>query len=236
MGSISQEEKMTKLRTLRNLVIATGTLALLFAGTALSQEGQVRQREDAWRSRNFQGQRGQMRGQMRRANRPSIREELGLSAEQEEKLQALHRDARKARIRSRADHQILRLDMAALMRADNPDRGAITAKLEEMAAMRTSQVLAGLDHRAAVQEILTPEQWEKMKTHRRRAGRRSIERRMQHNPRRGGPHGMQGRPGRFGGQGLGMGGPGPWADQDDVETDDEMELDEDSFPADEPQR
>lgn len=219
---------MTKLRTLRNFAIATGTLALLFAGTALSQEGRGSRQDDSRRHRQFQGQRGQMRGQEHGSNRPSIREELGLTGAQEEKLQALHRDARKSRIRSRADLQILRLDLSALMRADNPDRGAITSKLEEMAALRTSQVLAGLDQRAAMQEILTPEQWEKMKTFRHRTGRRSMQRRMRRGTRRGGPRGMQGRPGHFGGQGLGLGGP------DDGSIDDELELDEDYSVADEP--
>ncbi len=220
---------MTKLRTLRNLAIATATLALLFAGTALSQEGRASRQDNSRRRHQLQGQRGQMRGQMHGVNRSAAHEELGLTAEQEEKLQALHRDARKARIRSRADLQILRLDLAAMMRADNPDRGAITSKLEEMAALRTSQVLAGLDQRAAVQEILTPEQWEKMKTFRRhRAGRRSMQHRMRRGTHRGGPRGMQRRPGHSGEQGHGLGGP------DDGAIDDELELDEDDSVVDEP--
>lgn len=176
-------------RSLRNLLLPAGLAALLLTGTAYSQSPRGDFDGEAQRPR-------QRRSRMMRAERPSIAKQLGLTEEQQEKLRTLRTDARKNRIQSQADMRIKRLEMAEIMRADEPDRAAIERKLDEIAAARKTQFLAGLDHRNAMKAILTPEQLEKMKTLRRNSGHNF--RRNRRGPGRGNRFHRKGRPGSGG--------------------------------------
>ena len=177
-------------RSVRNFLLPAGLAALLLTGTAYSQGPRGDFDGEAQRPR-------QRQGRMMRAERPSLAKQLGLTEEQQEKLRTLRTDARKNRIQSQADMRIKRLEMAELMRADEPDRAAIERKLDEVAAARKTQFLARLDHRNAMKEILTPEQFEKMKTLRRNFGHNRGRGRRNRLHRRGrpGPGGLD-RPNR----------------------------------------
>ncbi len=85
-------------------------------------------------------------------------EYLKLTADQRQKLEEVRdRQMRKA-IRARADLQIAKLDLRALMRSESPDGRAIDAQIDKIAGLRASlrksQVAAMLEARA----VLTPEQ------------------------------------------------------------------------------
>ncbi len=190
-------------RSVRNILLPAGLAALLLTGTAYSQSPRGDFDGEAQRPR-------QRRSRMMRAERPSLAKQLGLTEGQQEELRTLRTDAQKNRIQSQADMRIKRLEMAELMRADEPDRAAIERKLDEIAAARKTQFLAKLDHRNAMKEILTPEQLEKMKTLRKNSGRNFRRNRGRGNQfhRRGrpGPGGLdrpQRGPGNFSRPGMG---------------------------------
>lgn len=88
---------------------------------------------------------------------------LDLSDTQKEKMRDIHERAARTQIQARADMQIARMDMAKLMRADNPDQGAINAQIDKMAQIRAgmqkTRAAAMLEARAQ----LTPDQKKKMK-------------------------------------------------------------------------
>lgn len=88
---------------------------------------------------------------------------LDLSDAQKDKMRDIHERAARTQIQARADMQIARMDMATLMRADNPDQGAINAQIDKMAQIRAgmqkTRAAAMLEARAQ----LTPEQKKKMK-------------------------------------------------------------------------
>lgn len=88
---------------------------------------------------------------------------LDLSDAQKEKMRDIHERAARTQIQARADMQIARMDMAKLMRADNPDQSAIYTQIDKMAQIRASmqktRAAAMLEARAQ----LTPDQKKKMK-------------------------------------------------------------------------
>ena len=150
-------------------------------------------------------------------------DDLGMSDEQKAKIRALRQAFRKERVRAQAELRIQRMELADLMRAENPDRAAIARKLKENSEARNTQMLAMFDHRQEVRSLLTPEQQAKMKEMRK--GRRGH-RRMGRQGRRGrdGGRGFRGRRGPRGGgdcpcrMGPGHGEYGPDQGKDTEET------------------
>lgn len=119
-------------------------------------------------------------------------DDLGMTDEQKAKIRALRQEFRKERVRARAELRIQRMELADLMRAENPDRAAIARKLKENSEARNAQMLTRFDHRQEIRSLLTPEQQAKMKEMRK-------ERRGRH---RMGRQGRRGRRGRDGGRGF----------------------------------
>ena len=91
---------------------------------------------------------------------------LKLTDDQKNKIDALTDKQRRASIQARADLELAQMDMAKLMRADNPDRSAIEAQIDKMsnqrAQMRKAQVRTMLD----VRDVLTPQQRQLLKDQR----------------------------------------------------------------------
>ncbi len=144
--------------------------------------------QGGWRHGGGRGMRGRHRGRRGRggefglariAANPEMREKLGLTAEQVTKLNQQTSEFRKTSIRSRADLEVKRVEMADLMRTENPDRAAIDRKLDEIGAARVAQEKAQVHYRMAMRDVLTPEQRTKL--------RQMREERQK--------HGFQGRPG-----------------------------------------
>jgi Spy/CpxP family protein refolding chaperone len=130
-------------------------------------------------------------------NDPSIRQQVGITDEQAATIRKQELDFRKTEIRGRADLEVRRVDLNALLAADKPDRAAINAKLQEISAAQLSLQKSSIDYRLSMRDAITPAQREKL--------RQLMRDRRQ---RGGGP----GRAGRQGGGRRGPGGAGPAPD------------------------
>ncbi|HWQ03019.1 MAG TPA: periplasmic heavy metal sensor [Candidatus Nitrosotenuis sp.] len=93
---------------------------------------------------------------------PALRERLGISAEQAEKIQARESAFVQSRIRHRADVQARRLELAQLMAAEKPDRAIIDKKMKELADIQLAGQKSAFEHRLAMRDALTPEQKSKL--------------------------------------------------------------------------
>lgn len=102
---------------------------------------------------------------------PRIQRELGLTEEQQEKLQEIGFTATKVSIQQQADLRVERLELGRLMHAESPDRAAIENKLDRIgqAQMGLARVMvnAFLDGHS----VLTAEQRGKIKGLLRHRGR-----------------------------------------------------------------
>jgi len=154
-----------------------------------------RRGERGWRGGYAGGIRGEGRGRgefalARIAANPEMREKLGLTAEQTTKITQQTSEFRKASIRSRADLEVKRVELADLMRADNPDRAAIDRKLDEIGVGRAAQAKAQVHYRLTMREALTPEQRKKLRQMRQEHMRERF--RSRPDRERRGPHGPAG--------------------------------------------
>ena len=146
--------------------------------------------EGRWgREEGRHGWQGRERGSFgleRIVDNPTIRERLGITAEQAAKIRQQTSEFRKTEIRNRAEASVKRIELHDLLSADKPDRAAIDKKLQEMSAARLAIEKARIDNQLAMRNALTPEQREKLKKMR--------EEFWQHGPgheRMRGPRGME---------------------------------------------
>ncbi len=91
-------------------------------------------------------------------NNPALRQRLGITADQTAKLHQQALDFQKSQIRDQADLQVKRIELNELLAANNPDRAAINAKLQEVSAAQMASEKAAIDNRLAMRDILTPAQ------------------------------------------------------------------------------
>jgi hypothetical protein len=109
------------------------------------------------------GMEGREFGLGRLLSDPDVRQRLGVSAEQANKIRQQESDFRKTEIRGRADVEVKRLDLRDLLAADKPDRAAIDAKLQEISTARLDLEKSAVDERLNMREALTPAQREKLR-------------------------------------------------------------------------
>ncbi len=93
---------------------------------------------------------------------PAMRERLKITPDQVAKFQAHQSTMSKSMVRSRADIQVKRMELAELMRADKPDRVLIDKKLREVQDATFAQEKARIDGHLAVRDMITPEQRQEM--------------------------------------------------------------------------
>ncbi len=93
---------------------------------------------------------------------PLFRERAGITPEQASKFEAEHTAFSKTQIRNRADLQIKRLELAALLRDANPDRAQLDKKLREMEETRFAAQKASVDHQLALRTLFPLEQRQRM--------------------------------------------------------------------------
>ncbi|HUO33498.1 MAG TPA: periplasmic heavy metal sensor [Candidatus Acidoferrum sp.] len=98
----------------------------------------------------------------RLVDNPSIREQLGITADQAGKIRQQTTDFEKSAIQGRADVEVKRLELRDLLAADNPDRSAIDQKLTEISSARLVQEKSAVDFHLAMRSALTPEQRQKL--------------------------------------------------------------------------
>lgn len=106
---------------------------------------------------------GMRGGPERMQQRKDFTEELGLSAEQQEKIRQIKLAAHKQNIEQRAKLQLARLELHELMQADSPDQKQIEAKLAELSKLREAAMRNHVTTFLEMQKVLTPEQRKKAK-------------------------------------------------------------------------
>jgi Spy/CpxP family protein refolding chaperone len=102
-------------------------------------------------------------GFARLLNDPSIRQQAGITDEQATTIRKQEADFRKTEIRGRADLEVKRIDLKALLATDKPDRAAINAKLQEISAAQLSLQKSAIDYRLTMRDAITPAQREKLR-------------------------------------------------------------------------
>jgi periplasmic protein CpxP/Spy len=98
--------------------------------------------------------------------------ELGLSPQQVSSLQQLGMDAGRASIKRRADGQLAKLDLFALMKAEPVDMAKVEAKIRDIERLKADGAIARIRTNEAAKAQLTPDQREKLKTLRAARGQR----------------------------------------------------------------
>ena len=109
---------------------------------------------------------------------PQVQKELGITAEQRQKLEDIRFDMEKEAIQHRSALQIHRLELSRLINAENPDRAAIDKKIQEVSQEEGSLMRSSIDGRLNARGVLTAEQRTKLaqlRQNRWRVGRRQAE-------------------------------------------------------------
>jgi len=110
--------------------------------------------------------------------RPQVQQELGITAEQRQKLNDIRFNMEKEAIQYRSSLQIHRLELSHLINSENPDRAAIDKKIQEVAQDEGSLMRSSINGRLNARGVLTAEQRTKLaqlRQNRWRAGRRQAE-------------------------------------------------------------
>jgi len=100
------------------------------------------------------------------ADRPDIlafSSELGLSAEQTQRVEEIRLKSERKAIKLKADLKLAQLDLRSLLQKDYPDKGAVYKKVEEIGALRTRLEKNRIDTRLEVHNLLSPEQRKKLR-------------------------------------------------------------------------
>jgi Spy/CpxP family protein refolding chaperone len=135
-------------------------------------------------------------------NNPELRKRLGITDEQAAKIRQESLEFQKARIRTRADLEVKRLELHSLLASETPDRAAIDKAVQELGAAQLAALKPSVYFRLAARTWFTPEQRQKMREMREQFGPGGEGHRGpggQMGP--GGPRGMR-RPGAQGAQGA----------------------------------
>jgi Spy/CpxP family protein refolding chaperone len=103
-----------------------------------------------------------------------IYQQLDLTEQQQEKIQALRLETAKKAAQIQADLKVARLELRSAMAKDVPSASEVKAKVEAVNRARGEMLENRVNTQLAVRKLLTPQQRDKMKTLRRQgpAGRR----------------------------------------------------------------
>lgn len=107
-----------------------------------------------------------------------MKDELGLKDNQVKALEPVEKEYRKTLIRSGADIRVAMIDLGALLDQKSPDRGAISAKLDEISASQKQVMLYRVDTLLKLKDILTPAQYEQFRSRLKAQMERGMRRRM----------------------------------------------------------
>jgi Spy/CpxP family protein refolding chaperone len=110
--------------------------------------------------RSFQGQ-GRMHG--RWWNDPKLAQQIGLTADQQKKMDDIMQQHRLKLIDLNANLQKQETIMQPLMEADQPDEGKILAQIDAIAQARAELEKGNARMLLGIRQVLTPDQWKKLK-------------------------------------------------------------------------
>lgn len=94
----------------------------------------------------------------------ALQEELGLSEQQVESINAIRSDYAKTRIEMDSKIRLQRLEMEELLNEDNINRKKIETVLSRLGTLKTQSEISFVHHLLDLREILTPEQVAKLET------------------------------------------------------------------------
>ena len=97
----------------------------------------------------------------------NLREKLGLTDEQIDKLKTIKLEHAKAAIKTRAELKIKKLELRELLQAKEPDELAIKAKVKEIEDLRTRLTMNRINGRLEAQKVLTEKQLKQLRELRR---------------------------------------------------------------------
>jgi Spy/CpxP family protein refolding chaperone len=89
--------------------------------------------------------------------------ELNLTEQQQSRLREMGVEQQKKAIRLRADIQTKEIELHELLRAANPDRAAINAKIDEIGVLKAQTEKDSVAQRLAFEQLLTQEQKQKLR-------------------------------------------------------------------------
>lgn len=95
---------------------------------------------------------------------PKVVEELGLSDKQIEQLEQLHNDHARAMIPLESKMKLAHLDLQEVMDADRPDANKAKKAVDAVADAQQQIMQAQITHQLAVRQVLTVDQYNKLKT------------------------------------------------------------------------
>jgi Spy/CpxP family protein refolding chaperone len=121
----------------------------------------------------FRGPRGAGQGGPQGGpNPPMFNQRLGpdlnLTEQQQSRLREMAVEQQKKAIRLHADIQTKEIELHELLRAANPDRAAINAKIDEVGVLKAQTEKDSIAQRLAFEQLLTPEQKQKLRQPRER--------------------------------------------------------------------
>ena len=120
---------------------------------------------------------GMMRGHMS-LSPLAMTDELGLKEDQIKAIEPLETDYRKHGIKSRADVRVAMIDLGSLLDQKNPDRIAISAKVDEISGIRKQMMMYRVDTLLKLKDILTPQQYAQFRSTIKAQMERGMGRRM----------------------------------------------------------
>ena len=95
-------------------------------------------------------------------DRPGAAQELGLSQDQLTALRKSHQTFQDERLRIRNSINTARLELDALLNADNVDADAVRDKTEQLQDLKADLENKRVEHQLDLREILTAEQYRKL--------------------------------------------------------------------------
>lgn len=100
---------------------------------------------------------------MRALRDPQIRQQLGISDEQADKLEQEVTNFRKTLIQQRANLEIQRIDLQNLLASESPDKAAVDKKLQEVGAAQLALEKSAVDFAVTLKQEIPPAQREKIR-------------------------------------------------------------------------
>ncbi|HTY63155.1 MAG TPA: periplasmic heavy metal sensor [Acidobacteriota bacterium] len=94
--------------------------------------------------------------------RPDVQKELGITAEQRQKLEDIRFNSEKESIQHNSALRIHRMELSRLTDAENPDRAAIDKKIQEIGQEETAMMRSSINARLNARSLLTAEQRTKL--------------------------------------------------------------------------
>src|SRR5262245_61986968 len=150
---------MTKERFMKRALVFAALLVCAFAAFQASAfaQGKYGRGDHHWSMQGSEGTHRHDGGYDRGLS------QLDLSQSQKDQIAKIRESHQKDMIDARADLQKAELEFRKLMRADDPDKGAINRQIDRMASIRADMMKTRVDQRLDVRDVLTPEQRAKLR-------------------------------------------------------------------------